>query len=115
MLRYPFEVGARWLFQRIADPAAGISSVDKKILAAEQVRVPAGDFACFKIQWLLLDDSGSPVGDVEQLDYIAEQGLVKRTVFLKDYFLRSAEIGAPSYIVDRRVETLLADVDVRPE
>jgi len=50
------------------------SNIQKKIIAQETVTVPAGTFNCYKIQVIYSYDT-----TIERYDYIAPQGLIKRT------------------------------------
>jgi hypothetical protein len=75
-LKYPLNAGSEWPV-RIPPKLAPIN---KKAIDRVQVQVPAGVFACARIQWLYdIGSDGSWDSDIEAYDYISEIGLVKRT------------------------------------
>ena len=77
---YPLAVGDHWIF-RDSDPFR----VEKTVTGFEIMTVPAGEFGCFVIDRTYdKDGDGEADTDVSYQDYIAEQGLVKRTVLLED-------------------------------
>ena len=49
--------------------------IEKVVLGMESVTVAAGTFQAYKIQWLL-----SLAADIVFLDWISEQGLIKRQI-----------------------------------
>jgi hypothetical protein len=81
-LPYPIEVGAQWVYRREGKPWR----IDKKVVAeGEKVKVPAGEFESYKIQWLHdIDQDGEWDPDVQFFDYVSPQGLIKRDILLKD-------------------------------
>ncbi len=85
-IKYPFEIKSQWVYRNPDIPW----HIDKKIISKESVKVPAGNFDCYKIQWLHdVDDNGEWDEEIIMYDYICSKGLVKRSVLFKD----SAIIG----------------------
>ncbi len=78
----PIEVGAQWVYRSEGKPWR----IDKKVVAGkEKVRVPAGEFECYKIQWLHdIDGDGEWDPEIQFFDYVSPQGLIKRDVLFKD-------------------------------
>lgn len=82
-LEYPLEKGREWTYRTETydgDPWR----IDKKILDWKRIEVPAGMFNCWRIQWF-----NNPFGagtnwdeDIFMLDYISEEGLIKRILEL---------------------------------
>lgn len=80
-LPYPLEIGKQWVYREVGNPWR----IDKKVLGKENVTVPAGEFNCYKIQWLIdLDDNGEWENDMEFFDYICTKGLIRRHILFKD-------------------------------
>ena len=77
-LKYPIEIGAEWTF-RENDPW----HIEKQIHDFEIISVPAGDFGCFVVRWLEdTDNDGSFNDNLVFFDYIAEEGLIRRSILM---------------------------------
>jgi len=75
VLPYPIGPGLQWKVRRFD----GSFRLDKRVISKELVTVPAGDFECYKIQWLYdMDGDGKWDEDVIAYDYISDQGLIRR-------------------------------------
>lgn len=78
VLEYPIAVGAEWVF-RIDNPWR----IEKSVTGYEIIDVPAGRFGCFVVRWLEdTNDDGLFNDNVEFYDYIAEEGLIKRSILM---------------------------------
>jgi hypothetical protein len=79
-LRYPLAVGEKWtVYESSPWP------LDKEVSGYSLVTVPGGTFGCFEVRWLHdMDNNGTYDDNIEFDDYFAEEGLVKRTIFLDD-------------------------------
>ncbi|MFB0515080.1 MAG: hypothetical protein ACETWG_00565 [Candidatus Neomarinimicrobiota bacterium] len=79
VLQYPLKVGAIWTFREAENPWR----IDKQVLAEEDFQAPAGEFSCYKIQWLYdFDEDEQWDEDITVFDYIAPEGLVYREITL---------------------------------
>lgn len=79
-LEYPLLVGSIWSYREAGNPWR----IDKKVTAVREVDVPAGRFTCYVVEWFIdLDDDGT-WDDIEFIDYISAQGLVRRWVLFPD-------------------------------
>ena len=78
-LQYPLEPGSHWQMRAEGEPFR----IDKEVVGRTEVEVPAGRFDCYVVQWTY---PGSPSLDeqVEFYDYIAAEGLVKRSIITKN-------------------------------
>ncbi|MCD6250225.1 MAG: hypothetical protein J7J98_07855 [candidate division Zixibacteria bacterium] len=77
-LEYPISIGAEWVF-REDDPWR----IEKQIHDFEIISVPAGNFGCFVVSWLEdTNNDGSFNDNLVFLDYIAEEGLVRRSILM---------------------------------
>lgn len=85
VLQYPLQLGKKWAFAVDVVPT-GIRKIEKEVIGTENVQVPAGEFDCFKLEWLFVENDVQDL-NVMRFDYISEQGLVKRTFRLKDALL----------------------------
>ncbi len=73
--------GRQWTFRTKGNPWR----IDKRILGKEIIEVPAGQFECYKVQWLIdLGDTGEWDERLLYYDYISDKGLIKRELYFKD-------------------------------
>ena len=81
---YPIELDNQWNFFKSVQ-VGWRYVIDKKVCSKENCSASAGEFSCYKIQWLI-DFWGKGVWDEDELyfDYIAKEGLIKRVWILKD-------------------------------
>ncbi len=85
-LEYPLQTGNRWAYRRtdLGDPW----DMDKEIVGAVDMPVPAGDFDCYQIQWYWdIDDNGQWDTDIAGEDFICAGGTVRRTFHFYDIFV----------------------------
>jgi hypothetical protein len=76
-LKYPFEISSQWTYRNRYNPW----HIDKKILGKETIALPAGNFECFKIQWLYdMDHDWQWDKDIVFYDYLHAKGLMKRDI-----------------------------------
>jgi len=74
--------GAQWTYRSKGNPWR----VDRRILGKEIIEVPAGQFECYKVQWLVdLSDTGEWNEELVYYDYFSNDGLIKREFFFKDH------------------------------
>jgi len=80
-LKYPVQIGSQWVYRKVGNSWR----IDKKILGKERIGVSAGEFNCYKIQWLYdVDNNGEWDDDIEFFDYICSDGLIRRDILMKD-------------------------------
>lgn len=85
---YPFEVGTRWTYRTEGSPWR----IDRRVVAYEQLDIPAGKFSAFKIEWLFdFNNDGVWENIVSSTDWVAFQGLVKRETTAFDVVIRDYE------------------------
>ncbi len=111
-IKYPLEVGAQWTYRTAGKPWR----IDKKVVSYEPLRVPAGTFMCYKIQWLIdLNDDGNWDDNIVFYDYICPKGLAKRDIFFGDIAITHKGSTDPiGYYVSREVYEL-TDYHLRNE
>ncbi len=108
-IKYPVRFGSRWVYRRPGHPWA----IDKKVVGAEKITVPAGKFSCVKIQWLHdMDDNGEWENDIIFYDYISSHGLVKRSILFKDVIVVPPSGPDPVGYVDVKYDYILKKLRV---
>lgn len=106
-LPYPVEIGAQWLYRSEGNPF----KIEKKVVAQDSVTVPAGNFYCFKIQWLLdVDNDGEVDREIEFFDYICSEGLIRRNILFKDLLVTGESGPEPIGKIDVEDDSQLMSV-----
>ncbi len=81
VLHYPLSEAREWRYSETGKPRRA----NKRVVGETEVSTPAGTFDVVQIQWRLdFDGDGSFDDNVEYFDYIAEQGLVKRSFVVRN-------------------------------
>ncbi|UCC43719.1 MAG: fibronectin type III domain-containing protein [Candidatus Zixiibacteriota bacterium] len=76
-LKYPLAVDSQWTYR----PEGSPWRMDKRAVGTVEVQTAAGTFNCYRIQRLYdIDDGGSWDEDISGYDYVADVGLIKRTL-----------------------------------
>ena len=102
-IQYPLRVNSQWTYTQEGDPWR----TDKKIVGFGLLTTPAGNFNCYKIQWLYdLDDDGEWDTDIEFFEFLSEIGIVKWSILVKDLIITDYCFGHPA-TVDILEETQL--------
>ena len=105
VLHYPLSVGDKWLFRDIP----GLFTLHKKVISMEKISVPAGNFECYKIQYLYdFNEDLIYDYDITFFDYVNEKGLIKRFIYYKNTTLTDEE-GNTIDSVDVIDESVLTD------
>jgi hypothetical protein len=99
VLVFPLTIGKEWTYRTVP------FRINKKIVGAENVSTPAGDFACYKIQWFW-DINGDEKWDssLTGIDFVNNKGLVKRTFEFKNLILSSSGSPDPLGYIDLKNE-----------
>jgi len=87
------QTGKQWTARTKGNPWR----VDKRILGRETIEVPAGQYECYKVQWLV--DPGNTGEWNENLiyyDYFSEDGLIKREFYFKDLIWSQTDHSSPT-------------------
>ena len=102
VISYPLSIACLWLFRNIE-----ITTIYKKVISKETVEVPAGKFDCYKIQYLYDSNGNGEWGNnITFYDYVNQNGLIKRSVLIKDVELLNEE-GQLIGLIDFEDESLL--------
>ena len=81
VLKYPLTPGTEWKYSEKNKPRR----INKRVLNETDVRTSAGTFHAVQVRWILdFDGDGEFDDNVEYIDYIANEGLVKRSFLIKD-------------------------------
>jgi hypothetical protein len=107
-LHYPLKTGLQWVYTEGEDSWR----IEKKVLRKEQVQVPAGQFICYKLQWLFdMNADGEWEDDIEFFDFVCPQGLIRREILFKDVgWFQGTSPHEPMALVDIKDEFKLSDV-----
>ena len=76
--------------------------------------MPAGTFSCFKVQWLIdLNGNGAFDDNVELHDFIADQGLIRRSILMRDLVITSEDSPDSFGLYDFREDLRLTSVTLK--
>jgi hypothetical protein len=90
VLRYPLKAGTEWTYSERNKPRR----VNKRVIGEEDVDTHIGTFKTVKIQWIAdFDGDGEFDDNVEYYDFIANEGLVKRSFLIRNLPLVDDEGG----------------------
>jgi len=103
-LKYPIKTGSQWTYRFPGKSCR----IDKKIISFENVQVPAGNFNCYKIQWLYDKDNDNVWDDdIIFYDYICEKGLIKRSAFFENLIITGEQNPEPLALFSSKFELIL--------
>jgi len=109
-LKYPITVNSQWIYRFTGKPW----QIDKKILDYELIDVPAGQFNCYKIQWLIdINNDAVWDTDIEFFDYVCEKGLIKRSILYTDQVVFGEDGSKPLGLVDCKDESVLTELSLK--
>ncbi len=109
-LKYPLQIGQRWTYREPGNPFA----IDKLVSFDETLTTGAGTFECLRVQWLHdLDADGSWDGDIDFRDWIAEEGLIRREIIVREV-LRTDVNGEVVGVEDYFRQHTLTDIQISP-
>jgi hypothetical protein len=109
VLQYPLKPGTEWTYAEQNKPRR----MNKKVIGTADITTRAGTFKTVKIQWIVdFDGDGQFDNSVEFFDYIADEGLVKRSFLIKNLPVLDDDggnIGSYDYLD----ESLLSSVTLK--
>lgn len=75
---YPPQQGYEWMYREPGSPW----HINKRITGTAHLAVPGGEFDCHEVRWLVdFHDDGQWDDDIVLFDYIAPEGLVRRSLY----------------------------------
>ena len=81
VLKYPLTAGMEWKYSERNKPRRA----NKRVLGETDVKTFAGTFTAVPVQWLVdFDGDGDFDNNIEYIDYIANEGLVKRSFLINN-------------------------------
>ena len=109
ILEYPLETSNEWIFR----PASYGITISKRMVGKEIIRLSSRVFLCNKIEWLYdLDRNNQWDEDISVIDFIADEGLIKRTMFIKDAVISTTEFPEGSGYADGFEEIMLTNTNL---
>ena len=105
VLEYPAEAGRRWT-HIVLDGGAPSAGVSREVVGTETITTAAGTFRCIVVrsEGLFV----APGGSFEWLDWIADVGLVRRTIVSRDPVV-NGDGSAGASVSTERVELVAVD------
>lgn len=77
-LKYPLQVGSEWIYRQNFP-----WRMRKAVEGEKMIETVAGNFFCFEIKWLYdMDNNNSWDENIYIIDHIANEGLIKRTLYI---------------------------------
>lgn len=90
---YPLRVGNQWAY---LEQEPGFLSIDRRVIDWQSIEIPPGRFDCFVIHHLYdLAGDGTWDENIEVVDFVAYEGLVKRKTIVRDVIIRDWGHGGP--------------------
>ncbi|MBN1464975.1 hypothetical protein JXA02_04390 [candidate division KSB1 bacterium] len=94
VLRYPLTAGVEWTYSEKNRPRR----IKKRVLGDTEVNTPIGTFKAVKVQWIVdFDGDGEFDDNLDYIDFIADQGLVKRSFLIRNLPLLDDDGGNIGY------------------
>lgn len=76
-IAYPLEVNRRWIYRESGRPWR----IEKEVTGRRTLSVPAGEYDAYRIRWWYdIDDDGNWDDNISIVDFVAQIGLIKRTI-----------------------------------
>ncbi len=109
VISYPLNIDKEWRFRPPNQPFA----ISKRVIGKELVEYKAQQIQCYKVEWLY-DINGDQEWDenISVTDFIADKGLIKRTIFVKDLIRTTAESPDANGYFDSAEEIILTNTNL---
>lgn len=112
-LRFPLEVGATWALWPIDDGRL-YPRIRRAVIGYRDVETPAGEFTCAMVVWNWdVDNDGEDERFIHAVDYVADIGLVKRTIVVWNSTATSLEFPSGEARGDLHMEYTLNSFNVQ--
>jgi len=108
-LEYPIKTSNEWIIRESNKPFA----INKRVLRKESISLPSRIFSCYKIEWLYdIDNNNEWDENISVVDFISDEGLIKREMFLKDLVITTAESPDGNGYFDWSEEIILKNTNL---
>ena len=108
-LEYPIKTSNEWIIRESNKPFA----INKRVLGKESISLPSRIFSCYKIEWLYdIDNNNEWDENISVVDFISDEGLIKREMFLKDLVITTAESPDGNGYFDWSEEIILKNTNL---
>jgi len=109
VLAYPIVNSGEWIFRQSNEPFA----INKRVLGKENITLLSRVFSCHKIEWLYdINNDNKWDEDMSVVDFYAVEGLIVRTMFLKDLVITTAESPDGNGYFDWSEEIILTNTNL---
>ncbi len=109
VLKYPFETANEWIYRPPNQPFA----ISKRVLGKENMELFSRTFVCSKIEWLYdLDSNDEWDEEISVIDFVADEGLIKRTFFVKDLVITTVASPDSNGYFDSSEEIILTNTNL---
>jgi hypothetical protein len=105
-LSYPFKINNEWTYRNT------FLRINKKVVSKEIVNISAGQYECYKVQWLYdFSNSGEWSENIQIFDYISSIGLIKRIFLFKDVTISTTSNPNGFGLMDGKEEMILTGIN----
>jgi len=109
VLAYPIINSGEWIFRQSNEPFA----INKRVLGKENITLLSRVFLCHKIEWLYdLNNDNKWDEDISVVDFYADEGLIKRTFFVKDLVITTIASPDSNGYFDSSEEIILTNTNL---
>ncbi|HXX63316.1 MAG TPA: hypothetical protein VEO56_05915 [Bacteroidota bacterium] len=105
-IRIPLAIGTSWTFR----PSNGTFGIDKQVTGEEDFTLSGKTYPCAVVRWLYSMSSGDPYTAISVVDLISPNGLLKRTIDLKNVVITTMTNPDSAGLMDYREEYFATDV-----
>lgn len=96
VLKYPLVPGAQWTYRDSGNPW----KIDREVIFQKQLSVSAGSFSVYEIQMTFdMDNDGDWDQNIHITDHFAQQGLIRREIFIDSVVVVSPDGTLPDQLI----------------
>ena len=109
-LQFPLILGNSWIFRETGHPWG----IRKTVLSDTELTLSGTSYHCYIVRWIYdMDNNGVPDQNIWIDDYIAEEGLLRRTINVKDVTIATSENPEGIGLIDSRSDYIGTGVIIR--
>ena len=109
-LQFPLIIGDSWIYRRTGNPWG----IEKRVLSDTALAVSGASYHCYVVRWIFdMDNNGVPDQNIWIDDFIAQEGLLRRTITVKDITIATSENPEGIGVIDSRSDYIGTGVIIR--